>query len=217
MFVKCSDTSHLKRNDIEVTAYRLVSTKIVNEVLALRKREAGNLLKCSRFFYSNEMDYNEKLHTPSSEPFFYDTAYVHVVPKRCDAIPVNEKGECVENHFVFVGPKNTLIGWKCNDKCKALSKVERKMIDGLCVKLKRPINVIRNELDNIDVMCPHGHYERAGRQLLGHPLPCSSEGCFSVLRAVRSAAVHYPGARSLLWELYVAIRTKKRRSVGARP
>ena len=39
------------------------------------------------------------------------------------------------------------------------------MIDGLCVKLKRPINVIRNELDNIDVMCPHGHYERAGRQL----------------------------------------------------
>ncbi len=77
------------------------------------------------------MNYNQKLHTPSSEPFFYDTAYVHAVPKRC---PVNEKGEYVENDFVFVRPKNTLIGWKCNDKCKALSKVERKMIDGLCVK-----------------------------------------------------------------------------------
>ena len=38
------------------------------------------------------MDYNEKLHTPSSEPFFYDTAYV--LPNRCNAIPVNEKGVC---------------------------------------------------------------------------------------------------------------------------
>ncbi len=59
-------------------------------------------------------------------------------------------------------------------------------------------------------MCLHGHYERAGRQLLGHLLPCSSEGCFSVLRAVRSAAVHYPEARSLLLrQLYEAIRINK--------
>ena len=40
-------------------------------------------------------------------------------------------------------------------------------------------------------------------------LPCSSEGCFSVLRAVRSAAIHYPGARSLLRQLYEAIRINK--------
>ena len=84
------------------------------------------------------------------------------------------------------------ISWlEMQRKVQELSKAEKKMIDGLCLKFKRSINVIRNELDNIDVMCPHGHYERAGRPLLGHPLPCSSEGCFSVLRAVRSAAVHF--------------------------
>ncbi len=130
-FVKCCDTSHQKRNDVAVTTCRLASTKIVNKVLALRKKEAGKLLKCSRFFYTCEMNYNQKLHTPSSEPFLYDTANVHVVPKQCNPISVHEKGDHVENNFVFVGPKNTLIG---NDKCKALSKVERKMIDGLCVK-----------------------------------------------------------------------------------
>ena len=65
------------------------------------------------------MDYNEKLHTPSSEPFFYDTAYV--VPNRFIE-HVNEKGVCVENDCVFVGPENKLVGWKCNNKCKELSK-----------------------------------------------------------------------------------------------
>ncbi len=75
--------------------------------------------------------------------------------------------EKAENDFVFVGPKNKLIGWKCNDKCKPLSKAEKKIIDGLCVKLKKSINVVRNELDEIDVMCPHGHYKRT---IVGAPV-----------------------------------------------
>ncbi len=169
----------------------------------LRKKEAGKLLKCSSFFYTYKMDYNETLHTPSPESFFYDTAYI--VPNRCIAMPVNG-GQCVENDIVFVGPKHKLIGWKCNDKSKALSKAEKRMIDGLCLKFKRSINVIRNELDNMTLCVLTVITKGPDNNCWGTRCP---EGCFSVLRAVKSAAVHYPGARSLLRQLYKAIRINK--------
>ena len=97
-------------------------------MLVVRKMEAGELLKCCRFFYTFETNYIDHLHTPSSEPFFYDTAYK--VPKRQHVVvPINEKGILFENDLLF-SADNKVTGWQCNDKCKML-RAEKKLIDAL--------------------------------------------------------------------------------------
>ena len=39
---------------------------------------------------------------------------------------------------------------------------------------------------------------------MGHPLPCCYGGCFSQLRTVRAASVHFPGVRLFLRQIYRA-------------
>ncbi len=86
MYMYICDTSHLKGNDIAVTACRLTSTKIVNEVLALRKKEAGKLLECSRFFYTCEMNYNQKLHSLAGHTLCFERkGLVNLVQRCCDS------------------------------------------------------------------------------------------------------------------------------------
>ena len=77
---------------------------------------------------------------------------------------------------------------------------------------KQPMQELRNALESIDSDCQHGHYtdcccidvnddmeeQEQFRKLLGHPLPCATGTCGSLLRTVRGASVHYPQLRRIL-------------------
>lgn len=79
---------------------------------------------------------------------------------------------------------------------------------------QKPLAEIRENLEYIDEGCPHGHYVKPNemdndmvdteRTKLGHPLPCSAAMCHSKLRVLRSASVHYPALRNMLYNVYHA-------------
>ena len=65
----------MTRNGLAIAACRLASSKIVDNILTERKKQVGNLLRSIRTINSFEIKYDEKEHSISSEPYFYDNAY----------------------------------------------------------------------------------------------------------------------------------------------
>ena len=70
---------------------------------------------------------------------------------------------------------------------------------------------LRQGLDDVDSDCTNGHYacRITGRELAGHPLPCTIAGCQSKLRTLRAASPHYPMLRLFLILLYQTLRNHK--------
>ena len=75
---------------VSKTACRIAATRLVNKALQVRKRQVGCLLKTTRTIQRMDInglnDFGEACHTESSEPYFYDSAYLPV--KRASPIPV---------------------------------------------------------------------------------------------------------------------------------
>ena len=61
---------------------------------------------------------------------------------------------------------------------------------------------LRKALSTMDDGCVNTHFSYLGLdaehslELCGHPIPCASGGCGSILRLVRAALVHYPRLQS---------------------
>ena len=63
------------------TACRLAARNLVHEILSLRKTNAGKFLKHVREVNSlaidSKTDFGDPSHSAHSEPFYYETAYLH--------------------------------------------------------------------------------------------------------------------------------------------
>ena len=92
------------------------------------------------------------------------------------------------------------------------------MIENLQLIFKEPINRVRETLKNLHMNCSHGHYVHLDGtdtivEFQGHPLPCCFGGCFSQLRILRAASVHFPCVRSFLRMVY-SIRSNRVKIAG---
>ena len=73
-----------------------------------------------------------------------------------------------------------------------------------------PLEKLSKALSTMDDGCVNMHFSYLGLvaehslELCGHPIPCASGGCGSILRPVRAASVHYARLRSFVCELYTA-------------
>ena len=164
----------------------------------------------------------EKFHTAASEPFFYDTAYAPY--KVTGAIPVDEYGRCCIATEIGSRDKKSLRPrkWKCTKECKVPEKDTICSILAIKTWFHEPIQDLRKLLDTIDEGCEHGHYysqnhvELGGElneeeqelcqqlRARGHPIPCASGTCSSLIRMLAAVAVHYPRLRRFLHLLYCA-------------
>ena len=88
--------ANLTRNDLSSAVVRLAAKRLVGKSLQLRKKYAGLLLNSIKHAKSIQLeaksDFGKGCHTRSTEPYFYEAAYLYV---RDSPIPVNEEGECV--------------------------------------------------------------------------------------------------------------------------
>ncbi len=79
------------------TACRIAAKRLRNKALQMRKEQAGSLLQSTRAIKSIQIkgseDFGLGCQTASSEPYFYDSAYLPV--NRDSAIPDSEDGKCI--------------------------------------------------------------------------------------------------------------------------
>ena len=69
---------------------RVAAKKLLNKALQIRRDHAGSLLQAARLVQSMDLtdknDFGDSCHMASTEPFFYDSAYIQACQKRvCDA------------------------------------------------------------------------------------------------------------------------------------
>ena len=203
----------MSSNDLASTVCRITCQDLLSRALKLRKTVAGKLLKCVRTVNSIELaahNLGEKYHRASSEPFFYETAYSPV--RRDSVVAVDELGRCcIANEIGQRSPKtNRPEKWECTKECKALTHDEVTSIVSLKMMFTEPLEKLRKALSTMDDGCVNMHFSYLGLdaehslELCGHPIPCASGGCGSILRLVRAASVHYPRLRRFVCELYTA-------------
>ena len=98
--------------------------------------------------------------------------------------------------------------------CRTVSDDDVEVILDLKRAFEKPFAEVREQLQSIDIGCPHVHHaklrgldeglESTEITKAGRPLPCASGMCGSKLRILRAASVHYPALRQLLHAVYVA-------------
>ena len=214
------------------TACRLAARSIVHEILSLRKTNAGKFLKHVREINSltinSRSDFGNTIHSAHSEPFYYETAYLHGFQptrliidksKKClstvDVVPNSEQFIC--NKPIPLdeqGKAHISEGSACTYVCRTVSNDDVEVILDLKHAFDKPIAKVREELQNMDSGCPHIHHIKARGMneslactevtKAGHQLPCASGMCGSKLRILRAASVHYQALRKLLHAVYMA-------------
>ena len=214
------------------TACRLAAKNLVHQILNLCKINAGKFLKHVRevnpITISGRADFGEPMHSVHSEPYYYDTAYLHSLqPTR---LTINKASRCLSiknmtpNSDEFVnnepipldaqGRAHTAEGSAWSYACRTVSDDDVKVILDLKRAFENPIAQIREGLQNINNGCPHIHHLKprgmddglACTEIFkfGHPLPCSSGMYSSKLRVLRAASLHYPVLQKLLHSVYMA-------------
>ena len=223
----------VKQNLVIRTASRLATSRLVNKALYFRKEHAGRLLKATReikrLSIKGEKDFGDTIHTVSSEPYFYDSAYQQV--QRHTAIPIEERGRSfvangvstlvnVEKTASPTQPKSEqhFLRWKCCSEFKPLTKAEVSAIIDLKDTFDKLMIKLRQDLDMCDSGCPNQHYTRVESRSFehysvecqGHTLVCSNDsGCSSKLRILRAASTHFPVLRTLQRNLYSALSSHR--------
>ena len=212
------------------TVCKIVASKLLAKVFQARRTEASSLLAVCRhittFVFNNKKDFGERIHHASTEPYFYDAAY-SVVKRKC--IPITRHGVCfvaeqaecpkdIKKDKHKPRATSDCYHWICTEECKTLSNAEVQSIVSLKQNFSKPINEIRQSLEELDNGCPyyHGHtttYFSTSTGVptttpkLGHPLVCHSgdSKCTSKLRILRCAAVHFPILLTFLKHVYTAL------------
>ena len=181
----------LSRKDLGSTVGRLAAKRLVGRSLQLRRKYAGFLLnstKCIKSIPLNTKDdFGKGCHTQTTEPFFYEAAYLHV---RESPIPVNDDGQCVvakevklEENTVkkcavaaCTGPKQVSTGcvphveydkksaecnkWECSKHCKPLNEFEVVSIVTFRAAFELSVEEVRQALAKCDMGCPNCHYTK---------------------------------------------------------
>ena len=214
----------LTRKDLSSAVVRLAAKRLVGKSLQLCKKYAGLLLNSIKYAKSiqleAESDFGKGCHTRSTEPYFYEAAYMYV---RDSPIPVNEEGECVvarahpesdsashpeSDSATDAGHKQVPTGcaqdesdkkcrkWECSAQCKPLTLFEVDAIVSFKASFGLPVEKVRQALAECDMGCPFGHYSKfvgsSPVDLRGHPIVCyNGELCTSVLRILRAASTHF--------------------------
>ena len=212
------------------TVCKIVASKLLAKVFQARRTEASSLLAVCRhittFVFNSKKDFGERIHHASTEPYFYDAAY-SVVKRKC--IPITRHGVCfvaeqaecpkdIKKDKHKPRATSDCYHWICTEECKTLSNAEVQSIVSLKENFSKPINEIRQNLEELDNGCPyyHGHtttYFSTSTGVptttpkLGHPLVCHSgdSKCTSKLRILRCAAVHFPILLTFLKHVYTAL------------
>ena len=228
----------LTRKDLSSAVVRLAAKRLVGKSLQLRKKYAGLLLNSIKYAKSIPLeaksDFGKGCHTRSTEPYFYEAAYLYV---RDSPIPVNEEGECVvarahpesdsashpeSDSATGAGCKQVPTGcaqdesdkkcrkWECSTQCKPLTLYEVDAIVSFKASFGLPVEKVRQALAECDMGCPFGHYSKlVGSSpvgLRGHPIVCyNGELCTSVLRILRAASTHFPVLRKFLAHVTTAL------------
>ena len=221
----------LRRSELERTVGRLAVKRLVCKALQIRTNFAGVLLTSIKHVRTiplkDEKDFGKGCHTCSTEPYFYEAAYLHV---RQSPIPVNEKGEGVvakevplkegSNTDVVKGapPKGNPLSdsgevsgnsspqckkWECSKQCKPLTDFEVNTIVCFRTAFELSLEEVRKALAECDMGCPFGHYTKyvdcSVVDLKGHPIVCyTGDYCTSNLRILRAASTHFPVLRRFL-------------------
>ena len=227
----------LSKTELEKVVGRLAAKTLAYKALQMRRKNAGFLLTSIKHAKSiqlnDENDFGKGCHTSSTEPYFFEAAYLHV---RDSPIPVNKRGECVVAKEVAVGedvcdvdkPKkgnseDIAVSddapaqprkWKCSKHCKPLGEFEVKAI--LCFRADFDLSVeeVRQALAKCDMGFPNGHYIKVvgslPLDLRGHPIVCYiDDSCTSTLKILRAASTHFPVLRKFLSHVSDALSAHK--------
>ena len=149
----------LSKGVLTKTVCRITARRLLDRVVKKRRERVGQLLKCVRVVNSFELsslNLGERWHTASSEPFFYDTAYMPM--NQNNAIPVDEYGRCCTAEEVGDRDKNTMRPkkWKCTEECKLPTDEEISSIVAAKELFKKSMQELRNGLESINKGCQHG-------------------------------------------------------------
>ena len=230
--------ANLSRKHLSTTVVRLAAKRLVSRTLQFRRKYVGLLLnsvkKAKSIQLRAQSDFGKGCHTKSTEPYFYEAAYLYI---RDSPIPVNEKGEgVVAEEFVGshtdsdspegAGPKGMPSHcasdgsdkmpapgkkWECSKQCKPLTQFEVDAIVDFKASFSLPEGEVRKALAECDMGCPFGHYTKlvdsTPVDLRGHPIVCYSGDlqCTSVLRILRAASTHFPVLRKFLAHVTTAL------------
>ena len=226
----------LSRDDLEMTVCKLAAQRLVSKTLQARKQNAGFLfcsLKSIKSIKLNEeSDFGKSCHTRSTEPFFYEAAYQHVV--RDTPIPINERGECVVAEKIPCEPSENVASvdsdsaqtpqsdsvpklcrkWQCHKECRPLSNSEIEAILDFRSSLGLSVEEAREALAKCDLGCPFVHSTKlvgsTPVSLKGHPIVCyTGDSCTSTLRILRAASTHFPVLRKFLVHVTTALTCHK--------
>ena len=202
----------ISKKDLGSAVVRLATKRLIRRSLQLRRKYAGFLLKSIRHIKSitlkTQDDFGKGCHTHSTEPYFYEAAYLHV---RETLIPVNDNGECVVAHQVPTGSVSDALSgrksaecnkeWECSLHCKPLTYFEIVAIVTLRAAFEGSIEEARQALTECDFGCPFEHFTKAGHNCdrKGHPIVCyTGDSCTSALRILRAASTHFAVLRRFL-------------------
>ena len=169
-------------------ACHVVSKKLVNRSLALRKQLVGELLKIIRVVGKQSIGddtFEEDSHTISSEPYFHDTAYkdpalevITIIDRKNRRLATKMKSHVGDNEYsmeeiVIAVDKNgkcymdldeqqsTSKTWKCSLSCKKFCDKDRQSImDFISIFENESVEEARDLLQNLDDGCEHGHYNK---------------------------------------------------------
>ena len=160
------------------TACRLAARNLVHEILNLCKTNAGKFLKHVREVNSlaieSKSDFGDTSHSAHSEPFYYETAYLHAFQPT--KLTINKTKKCLSlvnvepNPDEFVnsepipldeqGRAHITEGSACSYVCRTVSDDDVKVILNLKSAFEKSFAEVREQLQNIDTGCPHVHHAK---------------------------------------------------------
>ena len=172
---------------------------------ACSKTNAGKFLKHVREVNSltieSKADFGDPSHSTNNEPFYYETAYLYsfqptkltIDKTKCCLSIVNVSpnfDEFVNNEPIPIdeqGRAHITECSVCSYACHTVSDEDVDVILDLKCAFEKPFSKIREQLQNIDIDCPHVHHlkprgmgeglETTEITKAGHPLPCVSGIC----------------------------------------
>ena len=136
----------------------IASKQLLNNALQLRKYQTAiflNSIKSVKLIkIDSHDDFGDRCHTDSSEPYFYESAYLH---NKCDTVfPINSRGQVVVSDVYLVnnpGKQNSNLPedqkkkhkeWKCSFQCRPITQSEIDSIIALRLAFDVPVKNLRS-------------------------------------------------------------------------
>ena len=190
----------------------LAAQRLVNRGIQLRKQYVGALLKAVKKICELDIkthhDFGEGVHSVSSEPYYYESAYDFDFEP--GVMVADSCGQCYYKDMKYVSGK-TGGTWKCTAKCKELTQFEVDTVLEFKSYFEKSLRDIMSLLSMCDDDCPYTHHSKicdvneSDVQRKGHSVLCyDGSECKSRLRILRLASCHYPVLRGFLNNVYLA-------------